>query len=198
MNILPLSWRRSISFFLAGGCLALGTDSVRADIFNVNSQATYEAALLDAFTNPTRVDTINVTGSFTMSNVVLPINKTGAGSLAVNGGGNTIDGGGAFRPFFALDGSASISNVTINNARAAGGSGATGGGGGLGAGGGLFVNNGATVSISNVSFSNSSAVGGAGAATTGSVAGGGGGGLGGNGAAPSGAFEGGGGGGGLT
>ncbi len=72
-------------------------------------------------------------------------------SVTVVGNGNTLDANNAGRAFFVQAGTASISNLTINNAVAQGGTGGTanninggGGGGGLGAGAAVFVNTGAT------------------------------------------------------
>jgi hypothetical protein len=90
----------------------------------------------------------------------------------------TIDGGGAYRPFFVDTGTVILANLQIQNAAALGGAGGdSGGGGGLGAGGAVFVNKaGAAVTIDSVYFLTCSAVGGTGAVgAVGSGSGGGGG-----------------------
>jgi hypothetical protein len=105
-------------------------------------------------------------------------------SVTISGNGNTIDGAGEYRGLFVYglgaDGASpqgitvAIDDLTIQNARAIGGS---GGGGGAGLGGALFVSAGASASLNGVSFTDDSAVGGAGNSDPGD----GGGGLGGDG-----------------
>ncbi|GIW82709.1 MAG: hypothetical protein KatS3mg105_4516 [Gemmatales bacterium] len=168
--------------------LAWATSEAKAADFNVNDQTSFFNALQTIAGTPNQNDTINITGSFTMTGVVPSIAKGAGFSLTINGNGFTIDGGNQFRPFFVHQGQVDINNLTIANARAKGGD---GGGGGLGAGGGLFVDQFGQVSLLNVNFLNTSAVGGNGGALLF-----GGGGLGGNGGG-SGAAGGGGGGGGL-
>lgn len=131
-------------------------------------------------------------------------------NVSIDGNGSTINGGGD-RIFFLAGGTISITNVTLANGLARGGSGTQGGGGGAGLGGAVFVANGAgipgsavslptNVSLVDVSFVNNQAGGGAGSSTSGTLFGGGGG-MGGNGgsgnnlAEQSDAFGGGGGGG---
>ena len=112
-----------------------------------------------------------------------------SGTVIDGGTGVTINGAGAYRPFF-VSGlpatatgetpqaiTANISNVTVQNALAQGGAATFGGGGGLGAGGALFVNQNASVTLTNDAFTSDRATGGAGG---GGGVGGGGGGLGGN------------------
>jgi hypothetical protein len=105
----------------------------------------------------------------------------------LNGKGTITNGGYTynrlFRGFFVLGGyNTTIENMTIANARAAGGYGLYGGGGGAGLGGGVFVagtvagvNNGATVTLNNVTFSGDSAAGGGGEGVDGNSYGAGGG-----------------------
>lgn len=157
--------------------------------FNVNSQATFDAALDAIVRNTGSEYTINITGGFTMTGQGAPIGD--GNNVTINGNGHTIDGDNRFRPIFADKGNITINNLTIANGRAKGGDGGNSGdggagGGGLGAGGGLFVNSTANVTLVNVDFTNGSAVGGNGGSTDGagidsSEGGGGGGGLGGDG-----------------
>jgi|GEM_PF-2221498 len=83
--------------------------------------------------------------------------------ITINGNNFTIDGdhendGTGFRPFFVLSGNVSISDLTITDGIAQGGS-SSFGGGGAGMGGGLFIYSG-NVSLNTVTFSNNIARGG--------------------------------------
>jgi hypothetical protein len=175
---------------LASSTLA-ATSAQAQTIINVSDSTSFATACNTIFFNPGVSYIVNINSSFTMTGVVAPLQVVGSSTITVNGNGNTINGGGLFRPFFVLNGTVNINNLTVSNAAAIGGSGGLqtdivttggGGGGGLGAGGGLFVNSTATVALSNVSFINNQAKGGNGGASSFSgpaVAGGGGGGLGG-------------------
>ena len=94
----------------------------------------------------------------------------------------------------SYSGVVSVSDLTIQNARAKGGGGGPGGGGGAGLGGALFVATGAKVTVSNVQLSTNTAAGGNGGGS-GFFGGGGGGGMGSASTGGSGNFGGGGGGG---
>ncbi len=117
----------------------------------------------------------------------------------------TINGQNLYPGFVITNGTASISELNIQNCRSKGGDGGdataasgTGGGAGMGAGGGIFINNTASVTLSDLNFDNCSAIGGNGGdkLSSGAIFGcGGGGGLGGNGAGPGPTLTGGGGGG---
>jgi hypothetical protein len=120
-------------------------------------------------------------------------------TLDIDGAGYTIDGGGDQRGLFVYSGVVNVSDLTITDTAAVGGSSTAGGGGGAGLGGGLFVAGATTadgagttssgtvvtndpdqaqtpmVTLNNVTFSNDAATGGDG----GFLFGGGGGGLGG-------------------
>ena len=102
------------------------------------------------------------------------------------------------RVFTVYQGTVTITNLRILNARAIGGAGGGGtfpGGGGLGAGAAIFVAGGATLTTTNLVIQNAAAQGGAGGAFTGAgLGGGGGGGVGGAGGASLGLGGGGGGG----
>jgi Arc/MetJ family transcription regulator len=112
-------------------------------------------------------------------------------TLDIVGGGYTLDGGGTERGLFVYAGTVEVSDLTINDTLALGGS---GGGGGAGLGGGLFVGanvagDPGNVTLAGVTFTNDTAQGGNG----GQHADGGGGGLGGNGGVEGGGGIGGGG-----
>ena len=125
-------------------------------------------------------------------------------TVTILGNGVTIDAVGSTVQAFSLaQGSATISDFTIQNTISKGGkggSGKTGGGGGTGGGGALYVHSGTTMTISTMNLNNNQAIGGAGgtgSSTGGSGGGGGGfgGGAGGNGQRSSFVGSGGGGGG---
>ena len=212
MNILPLSWRRSIRSFFTAGLLLTGS-SAFADDFEVNNPLDFgEGNLRQAINDANNAgpgthninfvgaaaNTTNVLGSSLPTiNVNVNINGTGADKLIINGSSVS-------RVFFVNSGNVKISNLTITSADTIGGTGGSasgngtgGGGGGLGAGAGLFVNQNATVTLTNVPITNNRAVGGQGGTyVAGSPgAGAGGGGLSGSGGTAT--SQGGGGGGGL-
>jgi len=101
--------------------------------------------------------TVTLGNSITLNGDLPAINR----DLAIDGGGFTINGNGAFQALHIASSSGAINvaidNVTITGARAQGG---TGGGSGLG--GAVFAGNNAVVTISNVTLSNNAAVGGMG------------------------------------
>ena len=137
---------------------------------------------------------IDLTASFSLTTDIDATNLAAGNSLTIDGGGHSIDGGGAHRGFLDYSGALNLQNLTIQNALAAGGaggSGATPGGGGAGLGGGLFVASQGVAALSDVTFLNDGAIGGAAGAAGAGI--GGGGGLGGQGGA-GGARNGGGGG----
>jgi hypothetical protein len=113
---------------------------------------------------------VRVTGvmkTLVNSNITIVGNNHSLSGDVNNNGSNDS---GDVRPLFILSGSVNISDLSITNGRAEGGSGA-GGGGGLG--GGLFINDG-NVSLTNVRFTNNIAQGGAGGGSgTGGTGGGG-------------------------
>lgn len=103
-------------------------------------------------------------------------------SITILGSGVIIDGGNAFPVFCVAQGSATITDLTIQNGHSQGGAGGfgyTGGGGGTGGGGALCIHPGTTLTISAVSLNDNQAVGGAGGAGSSGGSGGGGGGYGG-------------------
>ena len=137
---------------------------------------------------------ITIDGSIALGTTALEaINLEPGVTLDILGINNaTLVGGGATpeRGLFVYGGTVSISNLLIENMKAAGGRGRQGSGGGAGLGGGLFIGDDAAggsayvagnVTLNNVSFSGDSAVGGNGGigGTSPSGGGGGGGGMGG-------------------
>ncbi len=93
--------------------------------------------------------------SITLSAPLPVINQYAANTVAI-AGPVTIDGASSYRGLFANQGVVSISDVTIQNTVAQGGS-SYYGGGGLGAGAGLFVNQ-AAVTLANVAFDSNQAL----------------------------------------
>ena len=187
---LPLSWRRSIRYFVAAGGLFLSSVPAWAANFVVTNTTDNAAAgsgsLRDAInqanaaggTNTITFSGAGANGTITLLSQLAPI----ANNVSIIGPGSgalTVSGGNNFRVFFADSGTISISGLNLVNGSAIGGNGGIGkggGGGGLGAGGGLFVSDQARVTISNVTFSGHSASGGNGGTTSAVTTGGGGGG----------------------
>ncbi len=86
-------------------------------------------------------------------------------TVTILGNNIVIDGGGQHPGFSLGKGSATISDLTIQNGLSQGGnggSGQTGGGGGTGGGGALYVHSDSTLTISAIDMNNNQAVGGAG------------------------------------
>jgi len=104
------------------------------------------------------IDATGVSGTITLASALpaitqdLTISGPGAANLAISG--NTL-----YRPFFITGGIVQISDLSIINGQAQGGSPAYGGGGGAGMGGGLYIDAGSLV-LNSVTFSGNSAVGG--------------------------------------
>ena len=181
----PSSAAYQLTTFATALLAATALTAAPAWAHDVNSEATLRTAIF-AINGGNADTTINFTGSFQLTQSLPMITS----SVTVTGNGNTLDANSAGRAFFVQAGTASIANLTIDNAVAQGGAGGTannvnggGGGGGLGAGAAVFVNSGANVSLTNVTVGNASATGGAGgtggAGASGAQGGGGGGGLGG-------------------
>lgn len=136
-------------------------------------------ALQNVVDDDTIIDCSMIAGQTISLSAYLPAIGKFASPLTILGYGVTIDGGGAV-PVFALgQGSATISDFTIQNGLSQGGSGGaglTGGGGGTGGGGALYVHSGSVMTISTVTLNTNQAIGGnGGAGATGSSGGGGGG-----------------------
>jgi hypothetical protein len=170
---------------------SLNTAIAAADNAAANSGAIEIDITVPIFLGTTALDAINLASGVT---------------LDIEGGNNTINGGGTEQGLFVYAGNVTINNLTIADTVAQGGKGSSGGGGGAGLGGGLFIANDSAnaagtagtnpgqVTLDNVTFSNDSAKGGNG----GGGSDGGGGGLdGGNGGNWGGKYAGSGGGGGI-
>jgi len=165
--------------------VSLGTDTVASGgvpgelryalntILNDQAQGIFDTRVIQ-FTTP----------QVTLNAILPMVNLFNADTTTINVGGSlvTIDGSGAYRPFFLRQGSVTLENLEIQNSVAQGGSGGNlAGGAGMGAGGAIFVDA-ATVTLNKVSFASDSAIGGTGGVGGANNAGSGaGGGLGGNG-----------------
>ena len=130
-----------------------------ATTFNVNDDASLRAALTIAVDG----DVINFTGTVVISGNDLPAIQK---NITVEGNGFALDGANAFRGLFVYSGTVSVSDLTIQKARAKGGGGGFGGGGGAGLGGALFVAKDAKVTVSNVQLSTNTAAAATAAAVT--------------------------------
>ncbi len=147
--------------------------------------------------------------TLTQSPPLINLFNTDTVSIGNSSGSPTIiDGGGVCRPFFIVQGTVTLQNLTVQNGLAQGGNGGTGGcpaatggtgsgGAGAGLGGALFIDS-AAVILNNVNFISNAASagrGGQGQNNTSNGGGGGGGGMGGNGGDGTGGYGAGGGGG---
>lgn len=153
------------------------------------SDGTLRAAIIYANANPGTTITFAISDQTITLTKELPLIL--GNNTVIDGGNNdiTIDGDGDFRAFFVGNGTslvtATIQNLTIQNAGAPGGFGggsgdtSAGGGGGAGLGGAIFVMNGANLTIANLALADNAAIGGGGGAGTGTGGGGGGAGMGG-------------------
>ena len=149
--------------------------------WSVSSAADLTAALQGAFnnnaSNPSLLNTITLSGSISGTSQWI-VNA----NVNILGNGNTINMNSTDRAFFIAGGTVEINNLSIQNGRAAGGSGGLGGGGGAGLGGAIFVGSGTysgwttndnpqpivaavglsvpSVTLVGVSFANNAAIGG--------------------------------------
>ena len=160
-----------------------------------------DAQLRSAITSAANGDRIIFSTNITLTADLPAVQK----NVTIEGNNNTLSGNNQFRGLFvgAFSGSSqvpvtvAIQDLTITNAKAAGGAGGTvalGAGGGAGLGGAIFVANLANVTVSNVTLTGNNSSGGNGGGTSGSGGGAGGGGMGGNGGIATGNGAGGGGG----
>jgi hypothetical protein len=93
--------------------------------------------------------TITLANSFTLSAPISVIDLPGGSTLAINGGGNTLSGGGSYDGFDITGGSVALSNLTISNTAS-------------GIGSDLEIGAGATTSVAGVVLSGANVLGGAG------------------------------------
>ncbi|WP_428032927.1 autotransporter domain-containing protein [Ancylobacter sp.] len=165
----------ALATFLAMGMTIL-TGPVYAANFNVGSDADLRSAISNAGNGDTITFTADITLASNLPNVTT--------NVTFIGGNHTLSGDNEYRGLFVQSGSVAISDLTITNSVAQGGTGGNGlqgagGGGGAGLGGALFVASGAHVAVDNVNLQSSAARGGAGGVATGngivSTSGGGGG-----------------------
>jgi Hint domain len=137
--------------------------------FSVANEVQLNTALADV-----RVGNINTNytityaaggGTLSLNQALFQVEVPSGGTLLIDGGGQTMNGGGTEAGFFVSSGNVTLRNLTIADTVAIGGAGgsqASGGGGGAGEGGGLYVGAGATVTLKGVGFSGDAAIGGAG------------------------------------
>jgi len=147
---------------LTGIIAVLATVSpAAADILVTNTSdggtGSLRAAIILANATPGSTITFSVGGTITLTSELPVI----TGAVTINGNGNspTISGNNTYRVLFVDAPSASavqISNLTIANGQATGGSGAAAGGGGMGAGGAIFAMSG-NVTLTNVGLSGNTA-----------------------------------------
>jgi autotransporter-associated beta strand protein len=147
-------------------CLGFATKAMAIDVAN---QAEWNAAIAAVASAPTASTvTIDITSGFALTSSLAPIAASNPGvTVDIIGNGQTLNGNSQFEGI-AVSGANSptidISNLTVSNMRALGGTGGSGadgsGGGGLGAGAGLVIASGAHVTLLSVAFVNDSAVGG--------------------------------------
>ena len=117
-------------------------------------------AITDAEANPGAdlIDATGISGTITLASALPTITS----DVIITGPGANnliISGNSTVRPFFITGGTVVISNLSIMNGLAQGGSPAVGGGGGAGMGGGAYIDAG-TVTLTNVVFAGNAAKGG--------------------------------------
>lgn len=173
-----------------GGTFSGSSGDLRGVLNHINtSPGNYDVVFSLGASNTITLNAILPILNLNQANTITLDGTNGGMQIVIDGNAQTYPG------FFAEQGTISLSNFTIQNVQAHGGTSlGNGGGGGMGAGAGLFIDQ-ANVTVSNVTMSGASAIGGNGSTNSGTTGGGGGGGLGGNGAIGS---AGGGGGGGIS
>lgn len=198
--------------------LMLALAPARAQVItNVSTAAELATALNQAFLYSQGAGNV-LTNRITLSgNISANAQMIVNANVVIDGAGFSIDMNNADRAFFVAGGNVAISNLTIQNGNATGGSGGIGGGGGAGLGGAIFVGSGSysgwttddnpqpivaaqgvsvpSVTLSAVSFASNTATGGDSAFYFADGFGSGGGGMGGNSSGGGGDGSGGGGGG---
>ena len=116
----PSSAAYQLTTFATALLAATALTAAPAWAHDVNSEATLRTAIF-AINGGNADTTINFTGSFQLTQSLPMITS----SVTVTGNGNTLDANSAGRAFFVQAGTASIANLTINNAVAQGGAGGT-------------------------------------------------------------------------
>lgn len=137
---------------------------------SAGSAAALNSAIATANSDPGNPYTITITGSFTLTADITPINRPAGSSLTIASDGNgpyTINGANQYEGFFDYSGGLALQNLTITDTLALGQNGGNGfntgdggGGGGAGLGGGLFVGASGSASLSSVYFTGDRAIGG--------------------------------------
>ncbi len=150
------------------------------DVASQNDWNTAVAAVAGAASGSTT--TINITNGFTLTSSLAQIQASNANvTVIVTGNSQAINGASTYQGIQVNGANAptvNISNLSVTNTKAVGGTGQNGqngyysaglsygsgggGGGGLGAGGGLFVGSGANVTLASVTFTGNAAQGGIG------------------------------------
>jgi fibronectin-binding autotransporter adhesin len=128
----------------------------------------------DVATLTAAINALNAGGSDTTITIASPITLTTSGlpaitkSVTINGSGGAWISGANLSRIFVIDGGAgtnvTISDITLKEGKAIGG---TGSGGGMGAGGAIYVGATSNVTVTNVTLSANNAVGGAGGSNLG-------------------------------
>ena len=141
MKTKPNSANRFILLILPIFMLALAP--VRAQVItNVSTAAELATALNQAFLYSQGAGNV-LTNRITLSgNISANAQMIVNANVVIDGAGFSIDMNNADRAFFVAGGNVAISNLTIQNGNATGGSGGIGGGGGAGLGGAIFVGSG--------------------------------------------------------
>lgn len=165
---------------LACATCFFATEAKAIDVANQADWNTAVAAVAAAGTGSTT--TINITNGFTLTSSLTQIQASNANvTVIITGNGQAINGASTYQGIQvngANSPTVNISNLSVTNTKAIGGSGENGqngyysaglaygsgggGGGGLGAGGGLFVGSGANVTLASVTFTGNAAQGGVG------------------------------------
>src|SRR5271170_1905864 len=169
LRSVPKRWAYAMARRLAFAMLvAVGLGfATKAMAIDVANQAEWNAAMAAVTSAPAgSTVTIGITSGFTLTSSLAPIGASNPGvTVDIVGNGQALNGNSQYEGI-AVSGANSptvdISNLTVSNMKAIGGTGASGadgaGGGGLGAGAGLFIASGAHATLLNVAFVNDSAV----------------------------------------
>ncbi len=134
---------------LNGGNPVTTEDQLNAALAEANSQAPDAGAF-----------EIDLGSGMALTGALQTINLASGDTLAIVGGGNVLDGGGAQAGFDVAAGVVSLNDLTIQNTIARGANGGGGSGGGAGLGGGLYIGAAGMVTLESVVFTADAAVGG--------------------------------------
>ncbi|MCA3579681.1 MAG: hypothetical protein IOD08_20635, partial [Bradyrhizobium sp.] len=96
--------------------VAFGTGAHAQTVLNAGDGASLVTALTTIDNNPGASYTLNITQNITLtSGTTLPIINS-RGTVTINGGNFTLDGGGVQRGLFVYSGTVAVNNLTIQNA----------------------------------------------------------------------------------